>query len=265
MQLEDDSLLESFPQILEMFDGVKRYINAFRAPLQELINLKSKQMHALRACSVLAIPISMERAPPPGGFTKDLSELNLSSWAGLIQDVAQGLQVVPPNLNLEVCLTTMVLLQLLEATMGVGFCRFCCWPSPLCTCLGAYQRAPTKTWSQMMEQIPGHGVAASTGGPTTPSTATAEAPKHEVPPPGLTLPDFTNWNLPPPEAPPPRGLPVASGGLPSIGRSDMIRQAVGKQNRVQEVGGPRAPGQWALAPPMLALCALQVAPPLHQP
>ena len=227
--------------------------------------MKSKQVHALRACSLLAIPPSTERMPPPGGFPKDLSGLNLLSWAGLIQDVVQDLQVVPPNLNLEVCLATMVLLQLLEATTGVGFCRFCCRPSPRCTCLGAYQQAPAKTWSQMMEQIPGHGVAASSAGPTTPSTATAEAPEHKTPPPGLTLPDFSNWNLPPPEAPPPRGLPAAPGGLPSVGRSDMTRQAVGEHNRAQEVAGPWAPGQWALAPPMPVPCAPQVATPLHQP
>ena len=214
---------------------------------------------------MLAIPPSTERTPPPGGFSKDLSELNLLSWADLIQDVAQGLWAVPPNLNLEVCLTMMVLLQLLEATMGVGFCRFCCWPSPWCTCLGAYQWAPTKTWSQVMEQIPGYGVAASSGGPTTPSTTTAEVSEYEAPPPGLTLPDFSNWNLPPPETPPPRGLPAASGGLPGIGRSDMIRMAVGKHNRVQEVVGLWAPGQQAPALPMLVLCTPQVAPPLHQP
>ena len=257
MQSEDDSLWESFPQILETLDGAKRYINAFRALLQELNNLKSEQVHTLRACSVLTIPPSMERMPPLGGFPKDLSELNLSSWAGLIQDVAQGLWVVPPNLNLEVCLTTMVLLQLLEATTGVGFCRFCYWPSPQCTCLRAYQWAPTKMWSQVMEQIPGHG--------TTPSTTSAEVSEYEMPPPGLTLPDFSIWNLPPPETPPSRGLPAASGGLPGIGRSDMIRQAVGKHNRVQEVVGLRAPGQWALVPPMSVLCTPQVAPPLHQP
>ena len=187
--------------------------------------------------------------------------MNLSSWASLIQDMVQGLWVVPPNLNLEICLTTMVLLQLLEATTGIGFCRFCCWPSPWCTCLEAYQRAPAETWSQMMEQIPGHGVAPSTEGPTTPGTAPTEAPKHKASP----LPDFTNWNLPPPEAPPPRGLPAASGGQPGIGRSDMLRQAVGKHNRVQEVVGPWAPGQQAPAPPVPVLCASQVAPPLRQP
>ena len=82
--------------------------------------------------------------PPLGGFPKDLSRMNLMSWASLIQDVAQGMRVVPPNLSVEICLHTMVLLQLMEATTGVGFCRFCCQPSPWCTCLGAYQLAPTE-------------------------------------------------------------------------------------------------------------------------
>ena len=185
--------------------------------------------------------------PPSGGFPKDLLELNLLS------------------LNLEVCLPTMVLLQLLEATMGVGFCHFCCWPSPQCMCLGAYQQTPTKTWSQVVEQILGYGVAASSGGPTTPSTTTAEMPEYVMPPPGLTLPDFSNWNLPPPETPPSRGLPAASGGLPGIGRPDMIRNAVGKNAKAQRVVGLRAPGQWVPAPTMSAPCAPQVVPPLHQP
>ena len=37
--------------------------------------------------------------PPQGGFPTDLSELNLSGWATLVQDVAPGLQVLPPNLG----------------------------------------------------------------------------------------------------------------------------------------------------------------------
>ena len=98
-------------------------------------------------------------------------------------------------------------------------------------------------------------MAASTGGPTTPDTATAEASEHKMPPLGLTFPDFTNWNLPPPEAPPTRGLLPASGGQPGIRRSDVIRQVV----------GPWAPGQRALALPMLAPCTPQVALLLRQP
>ena len=130
--------------------------------------------------------------------------MNLTSWAGLIQDVAQGMKVVPPNLSMEVCLDSMVLLQLLEATTGMGYCRICCQPSPQCHCLGAYQPAPTETWSQMMARVPGQRVAASIGGPTTPGTATTEVQEQGVPspPPGLHPLDFTNWSLPLPEAPP---------------------------------------------------------------
>ena len=204
--------------------------------------MKDQHVHALRACSLVATPPSEERMPPPGGFPRDLSGMNLTSWAGLIQDVAQGMKVVPPNLSMEVCLDSMVLLQLLEATTGMGYCRICCQPSPRCHCLDDYQLAPTETWSQMMARMPGQGVAASIGGPTTLGTATAEVQEQGVPspPPGLHPPDFTNWSLPLPEAPPTGGLLAPSGGLPSIGRQTV---------------GPQASGQWALgqrvlAPPM---------------
>ena len=142
----------------------------------------------------MVIPPSVERTPAPGGFPKDLSGMNLTSWAGLIQDVAQGMSAVPPNLSVEVCLDSMVLLQLMEATTAIGYCRFYCQPSSQCTCLGAYHWAPSETWSQMMDRIPGQGVVASTGGPTTPGTATAEVPGQGAPSPplGLSPPDFTN-------------------------------------------------------------------------
>ena len=162
------------------------------------------------------------------------------------------MKVVPPNLSMEVCLNSMVLLQLLEATTGMGYCRICCQPSPQCRCLGAYQPAPTETWSQMMARVPGQGVVAAIGGPTTPGTATAEVQEQGVPspPPGLHLPDFTNWSLPLPEAPPTGGLPAPSGGLPGIGRQTV---------------GPRASDQWAPAPPMQAPSAPQGALPVRQP
>ena len=154
--------------------------------------MKAQQVHTLRACSLVVILPCEERTPPPGGFPRDLSRMNLTSWASLIQDVAQGMKVVPPNLSMEVCLDSMVLFQLLEATTGMGYCRICCQPSPWCRCSGAYQPAPSETWSQMMARMPGQGVAASIGGPTTPGTATAEVQEQGVPspPPGLHPPDF---------------------------------------------------------------------------
>ena len=97
-----------------------------------------------------------------------------------------------------------------------------------------------------MARIPGQGVAASTGGPTTPEAATTEVqePGATSPPPGLTPLDFTNWSLPLPKAPLTGGLPVPSGGPPSIGR---------------QTAGPRAPTL-----PMQAPSAPQGMLPIHQ-
>ena len=190
MQSGDDSLWESFPHALETLEGVRRYISAFQAPLQELSTLNPQQIHALWACSLLAIPPPTERTPPPGGFLTDLSELNLSGWAALVQDVVAGLQVVLPNLGHEMGLPAVALLQLLEATTGVGFCRYCCNPGSQCKCMGAYQLAPPQSWSQIVEQTPGYGVTASSGGMTTPSTTVAGMPGYVAPPPGLTPQDF---------------------------------------------------------------------------
>ena len=139
MQSGDDSLWESFPHILESLEGVRRYISAFQAPLQELSALSLAQIHTLRACSLLAMPPLPERVPPQGGFLTDLLELNLSGWATLVQDVAAGLQVLPPNLGHDMGLPAVALLQLLEASTGVGFCHYCCRPGSRCTCMGAFQ------------------------------------------------------------------------------------------------------------------------------
>ena len=190
--------------------------------------------------------------PPPGGFPRDLSGMNLTSWASLIQDVAQGMKVVPPNLAMEVCLDSMVLLQLLEATTGMSYCRICCQPSPWCHCIDDYQLSPMETWSQMMARMPGQGVVASIGGPTTPGTVTTEVREQGVPPPppGLHPPDLTNWSLPLPEAPLIGALLIPSGGLPGIGSQTV---------------GPWASGQRTPAPPMQAPSAPQGTLPVHQP
>ena len=183
---------------------------------------------------------------------RDLSGMNLTSWASLIQDVAQGMKVVPPNLSMEVCLDSMVLLQLLEVTTGMGYCRICCQPSPQCCCIDDYQLAPTETWSQMMARMPGQGVAASIGGPTTPSTAPAEVQEQGVPPPppGLHPPNFTNWSLSLPEAPVTGGLLTPSGGLPGIGKQTV---------------GPWVLGQWALHSPGNAASSSAKATPACYP
>ena len=178
MQSGDDSLWESFPHILETLEGARRYISAFQAPLRELSALSPVQIHTLQACSLLAIPPSPERMPPQGGFPTDLSELNLSGWATLVQDVAARLQALPPNLGCDMGLPAVALLQLLEASTGVGFCHYCCSLGPRCKCVGTSQLVPLTSQSQIVEQIPGYGVTASSGGMTTPSTSAAGMPGY---------------------------------------------------------------------------------------
>ena len=211
--------------------------------------MQDKQVHALRACSLVAIPPSEERMPPPGGFPKDLATINLTGWAGLIQDVAQGMKMVPSNLSMEVYLDSMMLLQLLEATTGMGYCRICCQLTPSCLCVGAYQSVPTETWSQMMASIPGQGVAASSAGSTTSEASTMEVQEPGVtsPPPGLIPLDFSNWSLPLLGAPQTGGLPLPSGG------------GVGRQ-----AADPRTPGLWAPTPQFQMMSTPQGMLPVHQ-
>ena len=127
--------------------------------------------------------------------------------------MAAGLQVLPPNLGHDMGLPAVALLQLLEAFTGVGYCSYCCMPGSWCTCVGASQPVPPESWSQVVEQTPGYGMAASSGGMTTPSTSVAGMPGYVAPSPGITPPDLSSWSLPPPEDPLPQGLPAASQGL----------------------------------------------------
>ena len=116
-----------------------------------------------------------------------------------------------------------------------------------------------------MEQTPGYGVTASSGGMTTPSTSVAGMPGYIAPPPGLTPPDFSSWSLPPPEAPPPWGLPAALQGLSRIGRSIQVRATVERQAQAQLAQGPRGLAQPAQTQPTSAPRTPQMALPLHQP
>ena len=126
----EDSLVDSFPHALEEMEGARRYISA----LQEL---SPAQVHALRACSLLVIPPPKKGGSPLGGFPKDLSDHNLSSWASLVQDVASGLMAPPPTLGSEVSLMAVALLNLLKKATGWVYCCFCYHVGSWCTCMGA--------------------------------------------------------------------------------------------------------------------------------
>ena len=213
----EDSLVDSFPHVLEKLEGAKRYISAFQAPLQ----LSLAQVHTLRACSLLVIPPPKEREPPPGGFPKDLSDLNLSGWAGLVQDVASGLLAPPPNLGSKVSLAAVALLDLLEKTTGWVYCRFCYHLGSRCACMGAFP----PSWSQVVGESPECRVTASSGGMTAPGMPAAGMSGYLPPPPGLPPIDFTKWRLPPPEALTPGGA-IAPPNLPGVGRGARLRGTV---------------------------------------
>ena len=221
MQSGEDSLWESFPQILKSQEGVRRYINAFQAPFQELPSLSPQQMNTLWVCSLLVKPPPIGRPVPQGGFPSDLTKLNLLGWADLVQDVVAGLQALPPRLCLDLGTPAIALLQLLETATGVGFCHHCCHPIPHCTCTGASQSAPS-TWSQIVQQTQGYGVTSTSRGVTNLSTPMGGMPGYVAPPPGLTPPDFSIWSVPPPEVPSPPGLPASPLPQPPVGRASLL-------------------------------------------
>ena len=204
MQSREYSLWESFPQTLKTHEGAGRYINAFRAPFQGLSPLSHQDVYVLRACSLLIISPPIGSAAPQGGFPTDLMGINLSDWTALVQDMAAGLQVLPPSLGSCLGLHVVNLLRLLKAATGVGFCCFCCNPEPHCRCAEVSQSAPPRLWSQIAEQTPGYEVTASSGGVTTPSTSLGGMSEYVAPLPGLSI-----WSMPPLEASLPKG-PVVS-------------------------------------------------------
>ena len=158
--------------------------------------LYKQPMYTLRVCSLLVIPPPIGRTVPQGGFPTDLTEINLSGWANLVQDVAAGLQALPPRLCLDLGTQVIALLQLLEAATGVGFCCHCCHLRPRCMCTGASQLAPPMLWSQIVQQAQGYGVTSSSGGVADLSTPMGGMPGYVAPPPGLSPEEVVSrWSV----------------------------------------------------------------------
>ena len=210
----------------------------------------------MRACSLLVIPPPKEREPPPGGFPKDLSDLNLSSWAGLVQDVASGLMAPPPNLGSEVSLAAVALLNLLEKTTGWVYCHFCYHLGSRCACMGAFH----PSWSQVVGELPGCGATASSGGMTAPGMPAAGMSGYLPPPPGLPPIDYSKWRLPLPRTPASGGAP-APPNLPGVGRSTGLR---GTAKRIVGVPHPGGLAQRMPAPSTMMPCVPQTMP-VQQP
>ena len=197
-------------------------------------------MYTLQVCSLLVIPPPIGRMVPQGGFPADLTKLNLLGWADLVQDMAVGLQVLPPRLSLDLGSQVIALLQLLEAAT-VGFCHHCCHLRPHCMCTGASQPAPSTSWSQVVQQAPGYGVTSSRRGVTNLSTSMGGMPGYVVPPPGLIPPDFSIWSIPPQEAPLPPGLLASLLYWPPMGRATQMRATIERHAQVLWAQALQAP------------------------
>ena len=152
----DTSLWESFPRALERRTGARRYVGAFRAPFQDL-RLTPSQEHALRVCSLLAIPPPPpEQKALPGAVPEDLSQDNLSKWEDTVQDVAAGMIVPQPGTDQIIFPQVVEILTLLELVSRVAFCRQGYLPDSACRCLESCSTASTASttgplWSDIAD------------------------------------------------------------------------------------------------------------------
>ena len=177
---------------------------------------------------------------PQGGSPTDLVEINLSDWASLVQDVAAGLQVLPPRLSDCLDPEVITLLQQLEAVTQVRFCHLCYYLDTNCRCAGVHLLTPLTSWSQIMERTPGYRMTASSSGVTTPSTSLGGMSGLVPPPPGISIWDTSPWETPIPEQP-----VTTQSYRPPIGRGNWLKAALSMRGLV-----PQVP---------------QVAPAIHQP
>ena len=242
MQSREESLWESFPQKLQSCEATGRYINAFQAPLQELI-LSRQEVYALLACSLLIIPPPPPgRVAPQGDFPIDLAEINPLGWASLVQDVAAGLQALPPGLSNCLDSEMLNLLHRLEAVTQVKFCCLCYYPETSCGCVPPM--TPLTSWSQIMEQTLEYGAPASSCGVTTLSTSVGGMSGLVPPPPGISI-----WDPFQGKVPIPRQLVTSPPYKPPTGRAEQLKATMSMRGLV-----PRAP-QMAPAicqPPILS-------------
>ena len=175
-----------------------------------------------------------------GRSPTDLVEINLSDWTSLVQDVAAGLQVLPPGLSNCLDPKVITLLQQLEAVTQVRFCHLCYHPDTNCRGAGVPPLTPLTLWSQIAEWTPGYGMTASSSGVTTLSTSFGGMTGLVPPPPGISIWDMFPWKAPIPKQP-----VTTPSYRPPIGRGKQLKATLSMRGLL-----PQVP---------------QVAPAIHQP
>ena len=167
---------------------------------------------------------------PQGGFPADLVEINLSDWASLVQDVAAGLQALPPGLSNCLDPEVITLLQLLEVVTQVRFCHLCYLPDTNCRCAGVPPSTPLTSWSQITEWTPEYGTTASSGGVITPSTSLGGMSRLVPPPPGISISDTFPW-----KAPILQQLVTTPSYRPPIGKDKWLKATLSMRGLVPQV------------------------------
>ena len=145
-------------------------------------------------------------------------EINLSDWASLVQDVAAGLQVLPPGLSNCLDPKVMTLLQQLEAVTQVSLCYLCYYLDTNCRCSGVPLSTPLTSWSQIMEWTPVYRMTASSGGVATLSTSLGGMSRLVPPPLGISIWNTSLW-----ETPIPQQLVTTPSYRPLIGRGKWLK------------------------------------------
>ena len=167
---------------------------------------------------------------PQGGFPADLVKSNLLDWASLVQDVAAGLQTLPPRLSNSLDPEVITLLLWLEVVSQVRFCHLCYYPDTNCRCEGVPLLTPLTLWSQVMEQTPGYRMMASSIGVTTLSTSWGVMSRLVPRPPGISIWDTSLWEVPIPQQ------PVTSPSYrPLVGRGEWLKTALSMRALVPRV------------------------------
>ena len=157
-------------------------------------------------------------------------EINLLDWASLVQDVAAGLQVLPPRLSNCLDPEVITLLRQLESVTKVRFCHLCYHPDTNCRCAGVPPSTPLTSWSQIMEWTPGYGMTASSGEVTILSTYLGGMSGLVPPPPGISIWDMFLWKAPMPKQP-----VTTPSYRPPIGRDKWLKATLSMRGLVPQV------------------------------
>ena len=168
------------------------------------------------------------RAAPQEGFPTDLVEINLLDWASLVQDVAAGLQALPPGLSNCLDPEVVTLLQRLEVVTQVRLCHLCYHPDTNCRCAGVPPSTPLTSWSQITEWTLGCRMTASSSGVTTLSTS-LRGMTGLVPLP-ISIWDTFLWKAPIPKQP-----VTTPSYRPPIGRGEWLKATLSMRGLVPQV------------------------------